>query len=377
MEGRRLGIAERPLLVTQGDQVLDANALAAAQGVRAGDDLSRALARCANARRVEAEPSRYLAAWQALLERLLAHSPTVENARQGVAYLEARGLGALYGNEPAWCQTLLDEAAQTAGLAARLGVAGTRFAAWVAARTSPTPPSYRQVEGSDRAFLDPLPVSWLPLSDETKRRLALLGLRTLGQFAALSATAISEQFGAEHLRQHALARGEDDGPLRGYRQRVLQVDLDLEEPESRQAAVLHLLEQRARRALAETDRHPLLVQRLRLRARLFNGQELESEVWAGEALGPEALPGALARLLEGLNGKRGGIIALNLTMVGLEPAVGQQLDLFTQSAEKLRLERALAALVEKHPAGCVARIQTGPPAACVTAERYTLEALHP
>ena len=118
---RRRVEEERPLLVVEAGRVLDACPQASARGVR--PRVARALARCPGARVVEAAPDRYRAAWEMALSRLAAHSPTVEDARKGVAYLEARGMGALYGDERAWCQTLREALAQT-DLDARLGVAG-------------------------------------------------------------------------------------------------------------------------------------------------------------------------------------------------------------------------------------------------------------
>ncbi|MFH1084270.1 MAG: hypothetical protein V1772_00705, partial [Chloroflexota bacterium] len=171
VEQRRAGDQDgRPLLVCQGEVVRDACALASAQGVRAGEALRRALARCPTARVVPAEPRRYQEAWQAALERLALHTPAVEDARQGVAYLEARGLGALYGGEGAWCQAALAEVRQATDLVARMGVAGTRFATWVAACTSALPPGFEGVASDTGAFLAPFSVRWLPLSAETLRR---------------------------------------------------------------------------------------------------------------------------------------------------------------------------------------------------------------
>jgi DNA polymerase-4 len=89
-----------------------------------------------------------------------------------------------------------------------LGLAADRFTAQVAATLSrpnhlrPVPP-----EG-EKAFLAGQSISFLPLDRETARRLRLLGIRTLGQFAGLSQSALQEQFGAEILPLYRLAQGD-------------------------------------------------------------------------------------------------------------------------------------------------------------------------
>ena len=53
---------------------------------------------------------------------------------------------------------------------------------------------------------------------------------------------MSEQFGAETLRFHDWAQGEDDGPLRATRQRVLEVAVEFEDPEMRRLALVGALD---------------------------------------------------------------------------------------------------------------------------------------
>ena len=88
-----------------------------------------------------------------------------------------------------------------------LGLAADRFTAHVAATLSrpnylrPVPPQ------GEKEFLAAQSIAFLPLDRETARRLRLLGIRTLGQFAALPPTALQEQFGSHVLPLHRLAQG--------------------------------------------------------------------------------------------------------------------------------------------------------------------------
>lgn len=93
-------------------------------------------------------------------------------------------------------------------LAPSVGLAADRFTAQVAA-TLGRPNHLRPVTPeTEQDFLAQRSISFLPFQKETARRLHLLGIRTLGQFARLPQNAVQEQFGAEALPLHRLARGE-------------------------------------------------------------------------------------------------------------------------------------------------------------------------
>src|SRR5205814_9102682 len=69
--------------------------------------------------------------------------------------------------------------------------------------------------GEERAFLAMLPLSALPLDEEIRDELALLGIRTVGAFADVDSGAVLDRFGRAAWVTHALARGEDTSEVRG------------------------------------------------------------------------------------------------------------------------------------------------------------------
>ncbi|CAN5169869.1 hypothetical protein BH11MYX1_BH11MYX1_50220 [soil metagenome] len=111
------------------------------------------------------------------------------------------------------------------GLTGRVGIADDRFTAWVAAaygaeaRTQRTSEAAHDVEvtmvprGGSAAFLAPRPLSLLAISVEVQHMLEALGVRTLGEFAALPAPSVSRPLDADY---RALARGESGSHLRVY-----------------------------------------------------------------------------------------------------------------------------------------------------------------
>src|SRR5207237_3259366 len=123
------------------------------------------------------------------------------------------------------------------GVPARYGVAPSRFAA-VAAATQARVRRPAIVSGTRKqasAFLAPLPVALLRARAalaEMPEALERLGIRTLGELAALAPAALADRFGTIGLLAHELASG-GDGALRPRPAReFLREELELPEAAS-------------------------------------------------------------------------------------------------------------------------------------------------
>lgn len=96
-----------------------------------------------------------------------------------------------------------------------LGWDSGKFTAHAAAMQT-APGRVRLVAQADEVrFLTPLPVTLLPLPADHLQQLYWLGVRTLGQFAALPAAAVWQRFGAAGRLAHRWAQGKDDRPVCG------------------------------------------------------------------------------------------------------------------------------------------------------------------
>ncbi|NLD42766.1 MAG: hypothetical protein GX657_04640, partial [Chloroflexi bacterium] len=179
------------------------------------------------------------AALESLWEALAAHTPAVEWSLEDPArfYLDAEGMGARYGDEAAWCRAVLAAVRDAGGAEievrhVRLGVANARFAAQVAAQSALASPGYRVVAEPDARFLAGQALEWLPLDPESRRRLHLYGIRTIGGLAALPAAAAVEQLGPESLTAWQWANGQDARPVVGRRCQTFIASHLYEEPET-------------------------------------------------------------------------------------------------------------------------------------------------
>ena len=151
-----------------------------------------------------------------------------------VVYLDASGLELLFGPDEELGERMAAAVELRAGLRPRVGMGGSKFVAYVAAMMAPAGSAVVVRPGEEISFLAPLPVEWIPSSQEMQRRLRLFGLRAMGQLAALPAGVLGEQFGPEGMEAARLARGIDDLPVVARKiPTVLQEDVEIDPPTDR------------------------------------------------------------------------------------------------------------------------------------------------
>lgn len=189
--------------------------VASAHGVAPGLRLGEALARCPHLRLVAPDPAGVTEAHERLLERLEAIGAAVEPVSPGVACFAPEGLRRMYGGLEGVLRHT--RAALPVGADGRIGMAPSRFAALQAAHQAPPRRPLVVAAHEVTAFLAPLPVERLPLDGRVVQGLRDLGLRTVRDVAALPRAAALERLGPAGMAAWALARGEDDRPLRPRR----------------------------------------------------------------------------------------------------------------------------------------------------------------
>lgn len=338
--------------------VLDLDPQARTLGVRRGMALGAAHRVAPEATFLDPSPEADRAAVETAFERLAVFSPGVAGTADptdpafGLLEVQVDGLGRLWGAEGRLVERLSAVLGDVLPGPPRAGVAGTRFAATVAAGlASPGRPIV--VPPTDEAtFLAPLRATLLTADPDVRARLGRFGLRWIGAVAVLPRSSLVARFGPEGERMHARANGVELEPFRPRRApERLVLGLPIEPAVSELGAlrfVLHRLagalsDQLAGRGAA-ADRVQV---RLALEAGLVAGAPA---VLAFEQRLPEptADPEALERLVLARLERQpppAPVERLELELVGVAPAAGQQLPLFVpQAARDARLGWQLARL---------------------------------
>jgi protein ImuB len=310
---------------------------AEAAGVRPGLPLREVVPLCPEAIVLQPDPVRTAAVLEAVLTDLQRVSPLVEPGEDGYLFLDLRGLQALYGEFSVLQEAIL--AAVPPLLRPRLGFGVGKFAAAVAARMAAPGQARTVAAAGTRAFLAPLSVRHLLLLEpDVLQRLELLGLRTIGDLAALPFNAVQAEFGPSGAQAWRLAHGKDNEPVvaRPFSASV-QDGLRFDDPLGSVEAVMAAIDQ----LLAHTFSQPALqgrsVRQVRLRALLSDGTSWERLYTFKEALSTrDAGRRALASKLELPNGlPPAPIDELALELLGLGGEAVRQPGLFIARARQL------------------------------------------
>jgi protein ImuB len=252
----------------------EVSAPAEAFGIVRGMRLGEALSRCPGLRLVPPDPEGVRSLWGAVLDRLEGIGAAVESDHAGAAFFAAAGLHGIHGGDLAG---VMGAARRALGPGARFGAAPSRFASHAAAlqarprRRRSAPVVVREEEVRD--FLAPLPAALLRTRPELQALpevLERLGIRTLGEFAALPSRAVAERFGHPGLLALDLSRGRDTPlePRRPFEPVIERLDL----PDAASGPQLErALELLIARVLARRERRGRSLRGLAVSARFVAG----------------------------------------------------------------------------------------------------------
>jgi nucleotidyltransferase/DNA polymerase involved in DNA repair len=143
-----------------------------------------------------------------------------------------------------------------------IGVASSMFVSKVAADHATAAAPVIVEEDKTRAYLAHYPIDVLPLDDDLREYLELLGLKTIGRLQTISRPAFRRQFGQKALEVYDLATGVDRRRLRPWRPAVRIEESEPLDPPVDNTEALQFIA----RALAERVSASLLAQGLGTRA---------------------------------------------------------------------------------------------------------------
>ncbi|MDX5457759.1 protein ImuB [Micromonospora tulbaghiae] len=342
--------ATDPVVVLHANRVIACSERARAEGIRRGLRRREAQGRCPHLTVVDHDPGRDVRAFEPVVAAVEEVVAGVEVIRPGACATPARGPSRYLGGEEAAAERIVEHVAQSCAVESQVGIADGVFAAGLAAREGRI-----VAPGGTREFLAARPVEALgrPALADLLRR---LGVRTLGEFAALPAGDVLARFGFDGALAHRLAGGRDDRPL-AVRQPPadLTVTADHDEPIDRVDAAAFAARTLAERLHERLAGYGLACTRLGIEAVTAHGQELH-RVWRHDGLLTAAAIADRVRWqldgwLSGSNGRGGtrparptaGIVRLRLVPDGVLAQAGLQPGLWGETGEEReRAHRALS-----------------------------------
>lgn len=194
-------LGECPLILLSGERhlkVLATDARAREAGARPGDSRKQAEFLCPNATVLLARDEVYRRLFAEVTADLAHHTDKVEPI-----YQPGKAWWFVCSEHPQELEILRGRVECLLGGKVKIGTAS-------GADHCRVPP------GEEAAFLVPFPTTLLPLNADMGRRLPMMGIRRIGEFAALSRTAVFEQWERAGCWCYDLALGRDPRPLQAH-----------------------------------------------------------------------------------------------------------------------------------------------------------------
>ena len=351
-----------PSAVMRAHRVVARSVAAADEGVVIGQRRRQAQQRCPMIELLDDDPARDAREFESVLQAVAAIAPRVDVVEPGWLTVAAKGPSRYFGGDLATADHLagvVRSVLSTDDAPVGVGVADGRFAASVAARLAVRRGSPVIVEaGGSPEFCATLPVGWLQTLGEVEAELAdlfvRLGMRRLGDVAALAPSDVLGRFGHQGLHAHRLASGADQRPPSTTDPAPeRRLDRTLDDAAGQSEAVVFVAKQLADQLAASLAADGRVCTRLVVLLETEHGERSERSWYRSAGLTASAMVERVRWQLDGwINMPRGsdqeitgGVALIRLTPDEVRADEGVQLGLWGgQSEADRRAARSIARL---------------------------------
>jgi len=270
-------VPSSPIAVIDRGEVYACSQAARLDGVRRGMRRRDASARCPELTIVDHSLERDVRAFESILSTIEDTTSAVTPIRPGLCALSVPSR--YYGGEREAAAVIAEQLVAAGVWECRIGIADGIFTAEQAARQAAPQDCCVIPTGGSARFLADLPI--MVLEDlELVSLLRRLGIRTLGDFAALPARDVLTRFGSQGALIHRLAGGSDSRIAAARRPPLdLQESVPFDPPLETVEPVAFSSRQTAERLIAELARHGLVCSEIRIEVVGDRGW-VGSRVWA-------------------------------------------------------------------------------------------------
>ncbi len=339
--------------------VASASYEARAFGIRAGMPLAQAYRLCPKAFFLQGSFPAYRDASEKFMMILADFSPCLEPAGLDEAYLDVTGCES-YGIPSQLALSIKDRVKKELKLVASVGLASCKVVAKIASDLGKPDGLVEVAAGQEKDFLAPLPIASLPgVGKKTEQTLKGMGIKTIGQLAALPPELLKSRFGAAGMMIHHYANGVDNGDVEppGEAKSISRETTFAEDTLDRAflQAILRYLCERVGAELRQEGKH---ARTITLKLRYADFETTTRRLSSKEAIdADEVIFVGAVKLLDRALARRRKLVRLIGVGVSNLVGYGRQLHLLDSTPQRLRhLDKAIDRIRKKYG---FASIQTG------------------
>lgn len=378
-------LSDRPVIVSQytgrTGKVYATCQQTTQSGVYPGMTLSRARALCPSAHTIPAMIAPYQETLNYLLTLLLRFGDRLEatpltDGQTATIYLDMGRLKASEGIDLA--QQVIQTFQDQVRLDARIGLAKGKFPAYIQAALLDASGVALVHPSCEDEFLAPFPAALLPLDKESLRRLHLLGIETIGQYAALPGAAILAQFGRPGKQAHLLALGRDDRRIPRYEPpRTEQVTHQFDGAVADRLLLTGVLTHVVEELGCRLQREGLACGEITLTIHLEDGTVTEGQTRLSQPTGETGrISREVVRLMDQAK-PQSSVITLAIRLARLEAVIPVQLDLFGHQTGQHDWKHGLGNLIARYGDHCFSQPVLNEQASYLPERCFNLERVQP
>lgn len=197
-------MAKDPYVISSSDE-------ATQSGVEYGMNLHKAKRYCKDLVYIDFDADKEESFFEDVIEYLSSFSPLIQPTKPGCLYIDFSGTERLFGNTVDLLKKIQTKLLDRYALSSCVGLASNKLLAKVASQKASFQECIHVSNGSEKSFLDPLPVSFLDSLNDSKEssHLRNLNIQTIGDLQRVPKRVLTAIFGKKTTKIKQEANGVD------------------------------------------------------------------------------------------------------------------------------------------------------------------------
>lgn len=327
-------------------------------GVRSGMPMRYALKLCPSSKVIKGDMEWYSQKSKEVTEIIQDSMPLVEKASIDEFYMDVSGMDKFFGCYK-WTNELMQRVHHESGLAMSFGLSKNKTVSKIATGEG-KPFGKLQIHPAQTThFLNPLSIKKIPmLGTETYRELSRIGIRKIEQLAGSPQEFMQKMFGKNGISLWNKAQGIDDSLVIPYSERKsISCERTFLKDTTNIVQLKALLVKMIESTAFDLRNSSQLTSIITVKIRYSNFDTETKQVRIAYTANDDKIIKVVKELFDRLYQRRMLIRLIGIRFSGLVRG-NEQIDLFDDTVEKVRLNEAIDKMKKRFGSGCIKRAET-------------------